>query len=62
MEIVMPHSLMKPLFFVVLVANGGYKMAVRRNNAGFNHARRLINGGKVVMDSDWSEAQPSEVK
>ncbi len=30
-----------------------------KNNAAFEHAKSLIKEGKVVRDSDWSEAQPS---
>jgi hypothetical protein len=37
-------------------------MTVKRNDAGVNYAKRLIRDGKVVMDSDWSKAQPSAGK
>jgi hypothetical protein len=36
-------------------------MAVRLHNPGYDHARKLIADGKVVLDErdDWSEHQPS---
>jgi hypothetical protein len=36
-------------------------MAVKLHRPGYNHARRLVNDGKVVLDGrdEWSEHQPS---
>jgi hypothetical protein len=36
-------------------------MAVKLHRRGFDHAKRLINEGKFVVDErdDWSEHQPS---
>lgn len=36
-------------------------MAVKLHQPGYNHARRLVEGGKVVLDDRdaWSEHQPS---
>jgi hypothetical protein len=36
-------------------------MAVKLNQAGFDHANKLIGDGAVVLDDrdDWSEHQPS---
>jgi hypothetical protein len=36
-------------------------MAMKLNKAAFDHAKRLIGEGKVVLDErdDWSEHQPS---
>jgi hypothetical protein len=36
-------------------------MAVKLNNSGYDHAKRLIEDGRVVLDErdDWSEHQPS---
>ena len=34
-------------------------MPVQVNKAAVTHARRLINGGDVSADSDWSDSQPS---
>lgn len=34
-------------------------MAMRLNRDAFEQAKRLIKNGKVVTDSDWSDAQPS---
>ena len=36
-------------------------MAVKLHKAGFDHAKKLVNDGKVVRDErdDWSEHQPS---
>lgn len=34
-------------------------MAMKLNQSAVNHAEKLIKEGKVVQDSDWSEAQPS---
>jgi hypothetical protein len=34
---------------------------MKLNHAGFDHARALIRGGRIVLDErdDWSEHQPS---
>jgi hypothetical protein len=37
-------------------------MALKLNDRGVKHARKLIDDGKYVLDSDWSEAQPSPDK
>jgi hypothetical protein len=36
-------------------------MAVKLHRPGYNHARQLVEEGKVVLDGrdDWSEHQPS---
>jgi hypothetical protein len=36
-------------------------MAVKRNERGYSHAKRLIEEGKVELDErdDWSEHQPT---
>lgn len=34
-------------------------MAIKVNQAAVRHARRLIEAGDYVSDSDWSERQPS---
>lgn len=34
-------------------------MAMKLNQAAFNHAKRLIRDGNVDMESDWGEARPS---
>jgi hypothetical protein len=36
-------------------------MAVKLHNSGYNHAKKLVGEGKVVLDDrdDWSEHQPS---
>ncbi len=34
-------------------------MAMKLNQDGVNHARKLIEAGKYVVDSDWSDSQPS---
>src|SRR4051812_22762308 len=36
-------------------------MSVKLHRAGFDHAKKLVNEGKVVLDErdDWSEHQPS---
>jgi hypothetical protein len=36
-------------------------MAVRLHNPGYDHAKKLVADGKVVLDErdDWSEHQPS---
>jgi hypothetical protein len=36
-------------------------MAVKLNRTGFEHAKKLITDGRVVVDTrdDWSEHQPS---
>jgi hypothetical protein len=36
-------------------------MSVKLHRAGFDHAKKLVNDGKVVLDErdDWSEHQPS---
>jgi hypothetical protein len=36
-------------------------MAVKLHRPGYNHARRLVDDGKVVLDGrdEWSEHQPS---
>lgn len=34
-------------------------MPVQLNAPGRDHARRLVDAGQYVKDSDWSEAQPS---
>ena len=36
-------------------------MAVKLHRAGFEHAKALVEEGKVVLDErdDWSEHQPS---
>jgi len=34
-------------------------MAMKLNKAAFDQAKRLIHDGKVVKESDWSQAQPS---
>jgi hypothetical protein len=38
-------------------------MAVRLNKPGYDHARRMIMEGKVVIDGrdDWSEHQPAAI-
>lgn len=40
---------------------GSSTVAVRLNEAAYNHAKDLINEGKYVLDDrdDWSEHQPS---
>jgi hypothetical protein len=35
------------------------KMSVKVNDAAVSNAKKLIKDGKIDMDSDWSEAQPS---
>ncbi len=37
-------------------------MAIKVNQAAVRHARRLIEAGDYVFDSDWSERQPSAEK
>ncbi|MGZ4357349.1 MAG: hypothetical protein ACXVRU_11125 [Gaiellaceae bacterium] len=39
-------------------------MTVRINRKAFNHARRLIESGQVVIDGrdDWSEHQPTTIE
>ena len=32
---------------------------MKLNDKAFKHAKQLIKDGKVEVDSDWSEAQPS---
>jgi hypothetical protein len=36
-------------------------MAVKLHNPGYDHAKQLVEGGRVVLDDrdDWSEHQPS---
>ena len=34
-------------------------MAWKVNKSAVEHARNLIDNGKYVVDSDWSESQPS---
>jgi hypothetical protein len=42
-------------------SGGGREMAVKLHRAGFDHAKMLVQEGKVVRDErdDWSEHQPS---
>ena len=35
------------------------KMPVQTTHDAVEHARKLIKDGKYVVDSDWSESQPS---
>ena len=34
-------------------------MATKLNREALQHARKLIEGGDYVVDTDWSERQPS---
>ena len=34
-------------------------MNMKLNKAALKHAKALIEGGKYIADTDWSEAQPS---
>jgi hypothetical protein len=45
----------------VIVFGGGSAMSVKLHRSGFDHAKKSVSEGHVVLDErdDWSEHQPS---
>jgi hypothetical protein len=41
------------------IESKGFKMTVQTTRDSIDHARKLIEEGKYVVDTDWSESQPS---